>query len=411
MLRRAQVKSSDTCRPLRTKTAALTDRLPTPSPLTQDRDDSNPLSGEPINNPATSDDARLSLPEAPLPFPLRFHPQWQQCHELIRHWLNDWGVAADESAQRWLDNAELTTFAAWCYPDTSLENLVLTDKWISLGILFDDQFDSTSLGHRLPDAARVLDHMNSVIEEPLSDPDSQTQPFARAYLDILGDFSELMSPVWMRRHRSHIALWWAGLAQAIACRHQGATVSSQQRLQIRRMTVGMHGLSDLLEVVCGFELPPTLYAMTEIQRMREIITDITIYQNDMCSLEHERADGCDDNVVLAWEAEGHTTDEAIDLACDRIHQLADEFTTLTASLPHLAQRLELTDTQQHGLQAWNDAGELYLAGSGYSQTLVGRYTLAMTNAAHNHRLDRVITPITPPTATDRDTSRRQVREP
>ncbi|MEV6905922.1 terpene synthase family protein [Amycolatopsis sp. NPDC051071] len=248
--------------------------------------------------------------------------------------------------------------------------MILADKWISLGILLDDQFDSAPLGRKPGPAAAVLNHMNAAIEEPRSVSD-RLHPFEVAMVDLLSDLAAVMSPVWMRRHRHHITLWWMGVAQAIIHRTRPDTAAVEQRRRIRRKTVGMDGLSDLLEVACGFELPLALYAMDEIQRMRQIVVDMTFYQNDMCSLDHEIASGCDDNILLAWEADGNTLQQSIKLVKGHITKLADEFVTLTTLLPTLAQELELTERQRGGLHRWADTCALYSSGAGHSQAICG----------------------------------------
>src|SRR2546430_8389651 len=134
-----------------------------------------------------------------------------------------------------------------------------------------------------------------------------------------------------------------------------------QRLAVRRLNVGMDAVIDLIEVACGWELPPCLDAMPQVRRIREIVGDVMLFQNDMCSVGRDRADGSDDNVLFAWEAEGHSPAAALDLAVDRITRLADELTDLVPQLPALAAALGLgTEAERRG-RRWGTTPGLFLS--------------------------------------------------
>ncbi|MFE5549216.1 hypothetical protein ACFQ71_36085 [Streptomyces sp. NPDC056534] len=349
------------------------------------------MAQQPFPGPFTSAKP-VQLPEVPLPFPLRYSPYEKEVDDLTRRWCLTTGILPDtEAAGQWWETSALTAILAWCMPDASAERLLLCNKWVCLAFLFDDQFDNTSLGWRLADTQPVLDQMIAALELAPSHPVARLQPFSYAWADLLADFSQCMSPVWMRRQRHYLARWWRGIAQAVAHRDSGAPpLDFRERYAIRRLTVGMESFGELLEVASGWELPPTLDAMREIRRVRHLITDITLFQNDMCSLERERQGGNDDNVLLGWEAEGHSTAAAVDMAQDQIRTLADEFQTLLLELPRLADRLGLSPADREGFRRWIGICSLYLAGAGRCQASGDRYTRIMTEAAHDHHLDRLL---------------------
>lgn len=262
---------------------------------------------------------------------------------------------------------------------------------MSLGFLFDDQFDGTALGRRLGDTARVIDHMTAAIEHPPSSAIARVHPFSFAATDLLAGLSEVMSPVWMRRQRHHLARWWSGILRAVAHRATGTgPMPFEERLAARRLDVGMDAFSDLLEVGCGWEMPPALAAVPQIQRMRNLLTDITVYHNDMYSAENDRADGNDDNVLLAWQAEGNTAESAVERAVTQTQRLVDEFAALATRIPALAAPLELSQVDQLGLQTWTGACALYLSGQGRSQAVATRYADVITDIAHDHHLDEAV---------------------
>src|SRR5262249_15635113 len=152
----------------------------------------------------------------------------------------------------------------------------------------------------------------------------------------------VMSPVWLRRHRNNLVRWWVGIVQTTA--HRALATSPmpfERRLAVRRLNVGMDAVIDLLEVACGWELPPALDALAQVRRVREIVGDIMLFQNDVCAADKDRADGSDDNVLFAWEAEGCSRAAAVNLALERITALADELTALVPRLPDLASALGL----------------------------------------------------------------------
>ncbi|MFI0743387.1 terpene synthase family protein [Streptomyces sp. NPDC021100] len=257
--------------------------------------------------------------------------------------------------------------------------------------MFDDQFDSTPLGHRLGDTCRVIDHITTAIECPSSAPTAVRQPFSRALVDLLTDLGRHMSATWMRRQRHHLTLWWSGVVQTVAHRtRRGRPLFFADRLALRRLTVGMDAYTDLVELACGWELPPAILALPEIRRIRGIVTDITVFLDDLYSVERERVDGTDDNVVLAWEAEGLSPSAARDRAVERIWRLSDEFTAVTTLLPALADATCLPEPDRQGMRNWADACAHYLRKASHCQAIIPRYTDTSSSLAHDHHLDRLV---------------------
>ncbi|OLB81820.1 MAG: hypothetical protein AUI14_01895 [Actinobacteria bacterium 13_2_20CM_2_71_6] len=329
------------------------------------------------------------LPEVDLPFALRYNPHADTIRPCTRRWAIATGMLPTPAAQAWWDQVSFTSITAWSFPDAPPDRFGLCDKWISLSMMFDDQFDGTSLGYRLCDAAWVVDHMTAAIEHPPRRVEALRHPFSRAATDLLASLAEVMSPVWMRRHRHNLARWWVGVIQTIA--HRALASSAMlfdQRLAVRRLNVGMDAVIDLIEVACGWELPPCLDAMPQVRRIREIVGDIMLFQNDMCSVGRDRADGSDDNVLFAWEAEGHSPAAALDLAVDRITRLADELTDLVPQLPALAAALGLGTEAERRVRQWATTCGLFLTGSGRCQAVGARYVDVITTIAHDHHLDR-----------------------
>ncbi|QTA37042.1 terpene synthase family protein [Streptomyces sp. CA-256286] len=329
----------------------------------------------------------LPWPEIELPFPLRHNPHADAVRPQTRQWAISTGMLPTTEARTWWDHVNLTALEAWCFPNAPADRLLLIDKWLSMGILFDDQFDSTPLGHQPDATCRVMGLMMEAIENPPPLATERQNPFAHAVTDLLAHFSEMMSPSWQRRHRHHLTLWWGGVVQAVMHRVHGTdTMTFPQRLAVRRLTVGMHAFSDLFELACHWEIPPPLLALREIQRIRRIVTDITVYLNDLYSVERERIDGNDDNVLLAWEAEGATRHEARTAAADQTQALAEEFARLRTSVPDCVKAAGGSTTDLDGLDRWTTTCAHYLRGASHSQAIIPRYTDTGSHLAHDHHL-------------------------
>ncbi|MFH8350359.1 terpene synthase family protein [Streptomyces sp. NPDC018045] len=327
-------------------------------------------------------------PELDMPFPLRQNPHVEITRARTREWAIAMGMLPTDQARHWWDHVNLTALEAWCFPDVRPERLLLVDKWLSMGIMLDDQFDSTPLGRRLDATCRVMNDLITATTHPSGAPHPPRHPFSRAVTDLLAAFTQVMSPVWMQRHRYHLTLWWGGVVQAVAHRAHGhAPLTFRQRLAVRRLTVGMHAYGDLFELACDWEMPPACNALYEVQRIRRIVSDVTVYLNDLYSVERERAEGNDDNVLLAWESGGLTPEQARNRSAQQIEQMVREFITLRATLPELATAARLVTADQEGLERWAITCTLYLSGANHSQAIIPRYTDTTSHLAHDHRLD------------------------
>jgi pentalenene synthase len=270
-----------------------------------------------------------------IPFSSRISPDVAAAH--VRHldWPCSFGLLDTEEARQRHARARYAEVAARFNPLATGADLDLSVDQVSWFFLFDDIFDGP--GGAPHPARRLVEAATAVLGHP---PSPKAEPIVHALADVWRRTRAGMSPTWRARAATHWCAYLAGYLDEAENRERARQATLPEYLRIRRNTIGVQPALDLAERIGRFEVPPRAFASKHLIAMRLAITDLLIFQNDLCSLEKEEAVGDLNNTVLILERE-HACgrSRAIDLTVELVRRRSESYLALERELPVLCRDL------------------------------------------------------------------------
>lgn len=277
-----------------------------------------------------------------IPFPSRISPDFERaCAEQLV-WVRAMElIRSDEAAERQLqgDYAEL---GARLYTSAVGADLDLGVDQCNWFFLFDDLFD----GPRGEDPVEAKELINATAGALDRCPPGAA-PIVRAMADIWSRSREGMSPAWQERAERHWRLYLGGHITEAEHRRRGIMCTSEEHMVVRRATVGVQPVLDLVERTGHFEVPARVFGSPVMAEMRQIVEDVVILQNEIVSVEKEMARGEQNNLLVIVQHErDYTLPQSIEHVRRQAHDLVQKFLTIDGRLFELLQPLELS-AQEH----------------------------------------------------------------
>ena len=238
---------------------------------------------------------------------------------------------------------------AYTYPRAGHEGLVLCQKWLTIGFLFDDLF---SEGKR---SYEQLFSTISVIKETLLAEDSVTPrpaaPALRALTELRSESLKSRSRAWSDRFVQNIVDFYEGFLGEFMNQVSGKPVSINDYTELRRKSVGIPHAFDLMELTESIELAQPLYDSRIWTELRDAAIDVIAYSNDILSLEKELIHGEVNNLVLVIEnSHGVNRNEAIAYARSLLESRVSDYLRAEQSLPMVFDDLGLGDSSRTDAQ-------------------------------------------------------------
>jgi hypothetical protein len=261
-------------------------------------------------------------------------PYADQAAAHTRHWAEELGIGTSRLQK-------YATLAAWVYPDSAPEFLNVQSDIFAFYRLYDDYNDS--IGADLATVHRISGELCRVLEHGRA-----TSTVGRVFADLWERQVEGAPAFWMNRVARHWEWYFATQASYTSLRNPPAAWNASEYLTLRNGNGGVAIALTYGEPANQAFLPPHIYHLTTLRRMRKIANDEILYCNDLYSSRRDRKNDDPRNLVAlhrtyrgcTWqEAEIHA--EQTMFALDR--QLHQEHSHLDEE----CHRLQLNEHEQH----------------------------------------------------------------
>lgn len=286
----------------------------------------------------------------------------------------------DEQSAKWVQALQLAqptelkrferigcgTCAAACFPDAPEDVIQLAADQISFLFLFDDLYPEGLYRHD-PDALRLA--LQPFIDLVAGKGDKgHSTAYAKALADLVSRAAQKAPSFWRRRYAASFQEYCDGCVLEARYRLQNQTPTLNAYLELRRGSIGMSPMFDVMELTHGVFLSEAQFASSAATKLRQLGADLSTLVNDLSSLEKEEAVGDVCNVVIVMQAQrACSRDEALDAVATLHNALLDELhrleRTLTNDAPGSALALYARSIRQwvHGHYGWILSSRRYLA--------------------------------------------------
>ncbi|MEM7128028.1 MAG: hypothetical protein AAF702_16960 [Chloroflexota bacterium] len=229
-----------------------------------------------------------------LPFPSRgVNPHAKTVTERSAAWVQKMGLLDSFSTGQNYRPILIGELVARTHPTFPLDELQLIADWAMWLFINDDLFDKLSLpllSERIDRYLAILDGERAATEDT---------PFVKGLYDLWNRTQPLVSTEWQTKFVSHLSTHLNSLIWEAETKHHNSAPDVATYLQMRQQTSGIDAYVDLLEISESFSLPPSIQASPPVQRLEQMVNNITSWANEVLSLEKELNQG-DCLLNLVW---------------------------------------------------------------------------------------------------------------
>lgn len=309
--------------------------------------------------------------------PAKEIPDHAQVERESLAWMRGHGLLRTEDDARWYLGWNMARNAACSYPDATREGLRIATDFLGVFSVWDEIFEGP-LGRRPERARDLIGQMTRVLMDR-EVPARRACSLVSAWMDLWPRIRAGRSEAWLARARPLWKSFFDAYGVEAVARQEHAFPDLQTYLHGRRSTTGIAIMTQLAEVVYGFELPAEAAGSALFQNCVDTALDAATLCNDVQSLEKEEARGDLFNGVLVVQNERSCSrEDAIEVVSRMARQSAERFmASRQRQVDDIADALGLDDRQRAdvdrylcclgdlvgALHAWGSESGRYTAGA------------------------------------------------
>ncbi|MGI5365140.1 terpene synthase family protein [Streptomyces iakyrus] len=252
--------------------------------------------------------------------------------EALLRWARAVGLVADEAEQRRLAAMRLEVLAAGALPRAGAQEIALTAQWAVFICLVDDMIDRQSMGLVPGEVETFTAPLREVLAIGGGLLPAATSPHAVVLRGLWERTAEGMSDRWRERFAEDYTDFLNATEEEVALRRHGVQLSLEPYVQLRRRTITLLPLLDVLErtghapwVECG-------QVSARLGELRRALADVAGWANDLASVADDAAAGQDNLVTVLARQDGCSLTTARARAAALIADRRRDFTTAATAL-------------------------------------------------------------------------------
>ncbi|MER5766148.1 terpene synthase family protein, partial [Streptomyces sp. NPDC001985] len=218
-------------------------------------------------------------------------------------WARKAGLVTDGAQERRLASMRLDVLAAGALPAGAPADVVLTARWAAFICWVDDHIDREGLGS----APGELERFTAPLAHVLAPGARRAEAPHAAVLEALWEHTRVgMPPRWRRRFAADYGDFLSASHEEAAVRRAGVRLSPAEYVRLRRRTITLLPMLDVLEATGHTPLVEHPRIDAGVETLRRSVADIAGWSNDLASQADDTAAG-QDNLVTVLMRESRCT--------------------------------------------------------------------------------------------------------
>lgn len=272
---------------------------------------------------------KSQIPSLEYPFELKVSPHANSLEQKVNLWIDRY-TSLPESLRKRYKKSNFGKLTTYFFPNATPEILDCIGRWMLLAFAFDDYYGSYPVDELKIQCQKVIDILNGdlfYVDE---------NELFKQFGAIRADLFPIVTHEWMKRFINDHELWFNGMVEEALYSYREVIVypSLKEYILLReKISAGMI-TCDFLEIAIGFIMPEKVFWHPTIQRIRQLITLMVSWFNDIHSVSWELERNEAANLVLVIKNEKECSiaeayEEAIKIHNNDLH----EFIKITQNLP------------------------------------------------------------------------------
>ncbi|MDH6122328.1 terpene synthase family protein [Kitasatospora sp. GAS204B] len=285
----------------------------------------------------------------------------------LLRWARGTGLVADARDERRLEAMRLPVLAAGALPDGSTADVELTAQWAAFICWVDDRIDRRGLGSAPGELERFTAPLRQVL---VPGAPAAKAPQAVLLAGLWERTAPGMPERWQKRFATDYGDFLDASEQEAALRRAGARLPPTDYVELRRRTITLLPMLNVLERTGHAHLVEDPRVDTDLRDLRRALADIAGWANDLASHEQDSAASQHNLVSLIARRDNCPTAEAQMRVAAMIDQRrADFHATATA----LRTTSDLPTHTLRELHAYVDLVETFMAATLHWLASTGRF--------------------------------------
>ncbi len=277
--------------------------------------------------------------------------------EVVLPWAREVGLVVDARGERRFAAMRLNVLASGALPHGDVADVALTARWAAFICWVDDQIDRRGLGSVPGELERFTAPLRQVLA--LDTDSSAADPPRAAVLRGLWERTVTgMSASWRSRFIADYTDFLCACEQEVALRRSGVRLPLEDYLELRRRTITLLPMLDILECTGHAPLVEDVSVDARLTELRWAVADVAGWANDLASAADDEAAGQDNLVSILARQDGCSTAAARRRAAAMIEERRTGFRTTAAALR--AER-RLPQDRSEKLRRYVDLVERFMA--------------------------------------------------
>lgn len=264
--------------------------------------------------------SHLSYLDLTYPWQSAETPLASELEATTRRWVLERGLLLPGSITKRCDSLNIGLLTALTYPGAPPSKLSIISKFMIWIFIQDDQYDTTaSLANNIDHLRKRLEKFAEITTGAAFTPGLNIT--VNTLAELIDAITRTSDPSWVKRFsRSLSDFWLLGVLVEVVTRSKKIVLDLDAYMKMRRYSVCMLPMLDLIEYAHGFVLTEDTLQNLAFQRMKQLTIDILIYTNDIFSYKKEQKAGDPHNLIHIFM---HHEKLSFANAVDRVVQMHD----------------------------------------------------------------------------------------
>ncbi|SHL57721.1 terpene synthase family protein [Chryseobacterium polytrichastri] len=309
---------------------------------------------------------KSQIPSLEYPFELKINPHIDSLEQKVTLWIDEYSCLPESLRKRY-KKSNFGKFTARFFPNSSPELLIIISRWALAAFAFDDLYGSCPLHELKIESQKVIDILNG--DSLFSDENEIFKQFRIARDELL----PIVTPEWMERFINDHHSWFEGMFEETVYSYKESITypSLAEYISLREKVSGGKILCDFLEISTDFIMSDNDFSKPITQKVRQLLTLMISWFNDIHSVSWELERNEATNLVLVIKNERKCSMEAAYEEAIQIHNNdLNEFIKITESLPDFGKYNDDFKRYIHNAELFLKGQELWYFGGTerYSQS-------------------------------------------
>jgi len=263
------------------------------------------------------------------PFKSKTSPHLDLLEHNVQQWVDDL-QCLPESVRDGYKKSNFGKMIANSFPNAKIEQLIPIGRLILIDVSFDDFYAFCTFKEFEEASQKVIEMLKG------ASPKFNDNEFFKQFALIRSEFLEIVPNYFMERIIEHHQLWLDGMKMEHEYNNKQPICypTLDEYKFIRERIVGGEVACDMLEIVSDFIMPDEIILNPTIKRLRQLVSLIMSWFNDIHSVERELLRKETMNLVLVIQNEMNCSLESAYEQAIQIHNDdLNEFITIKQNLP------------------------------------------------------------------------------